>query len=262
MSILQLSAAEFEKLLLLIVRLSGILVIAPIFGHRNVPAIVKIGLVIITSLIVLPTIAGKTVEVPSDLPGLVVMLFKEVVAGLAIGFGSMMIFLAVQFAGTMIGLQMGFGIVNVIDPNSQLEVPIIGQFQLLLAMLIFLALDGHHMVLSAIVSSVKIIPLGAIDYSSLSGELILRAGIETLASGIKLGAPCMVTLFLVDVALGVVARTMPQMNVFVVGFPLKIATGFVMIAASLPIFGYVFGKLLSGLDGNLSALILAMKPTP
>ncbi len=262
MSILQLSAAEFEKLLLLMLRLGGIMSVAPIFGHRSVPTMPKIGLVILTSLIILPTLSGYSIKVPPDLPGLVVMLFKEIVAGLAIGFSSMMIFLAVQFAGTLIGLQMGFGIVNVIDPNSQLEVPIIGQFQLLLATLIFLALDGHHLVLSAIVGSVKVIPLGAIDFSAVSGELILRAGIDTLASGIKLGAPCMVTLFLVDVAMGVVARTMPQMNVFVVGFPLKIATGFVMISASLPLFGYVFAKLLMGLNNNLNALILAMRPMP
>jgi flagellar biosynthesis protein FliR len=260
MSILQISAQEFEKLLLLMLRVGGILIVAPIFSHQSVPKLLKIGLIILISLIIVPTLKPLSIELPPDLLGLTVVLIKEVVAGLAIGFTSLMLFLAVQFAGNVIGLQMGFGIVNVIDPNSNTEVPLIGQFQLIITMLIFLALNGHHMIISAIINSVQIIPLGQVNLSHASGEIILRAGINTLAAGVKLGAPCIVTLFLMDVAMGIVARTVPQMNIFIVGFPIKIGAGLLMLSASLPLFGYVFGKMLGNLNGDLNGLIMSMKP--
>lgn len=260
MSLLQLSALEFEKLLLIVLRVGGIMTVAPVFGHRNVPAMVKIGLIFVCSLVILPTLKNTKIELPPELWAMTGTLIKEVVAGLAVGFTSLLLFIAVQFAGDIIGLQMGFGIVNVIDPNSQTHVPLVGQFQFLLAMLIFLSLNGHHLVLSAIAASFNVVPLGKITFTGISSEIMVRAAIDTMAIAIKLGAPCIVTLFLLDVALGIVARTVPQMNIFIVGFPLKIGVGLFMLAASMPIVGYVFAKLLQGLNSNLNNLIMAMRP--
>lgn len=260
MSLLQLSALEFEKLLLIILRVTGIFAVAPVFGHRNVPLLVKTGLILITSIVLLPTISSPAITLPPDLFGLSGVLIKEVAAGLAVGFTSLLLFIAIQFAGDIIGLQMGFGIVNVIDPNSSAQVPLVGQFQFLLAMLIFLAVDGHHLVISAIAGSFRAVPLGQVNFSHLSAEILVRAGVDTVAQAIKLGAPCIVTLFLLDVSLGIVARTVPQMNIFIVGFPVKIGVGLFMLAASFPLVGYVFSKLLLGLDSNLNNLILAMRP--
>jgi flagellar biosynthetic protein FliR len=260
MSVLQISALEFEKLLLLIMRVGGILVVAPIFSHRSIPALLKIGLIILVSLIILPTISSIKTELPPDLLGLAVILIKEIAAGLIIGFTAQLLFIGVQFAGDLIGLQMGFGIVNVMDPNSEAQVPLIGQLQVVLATLIFLALDGHHMVLSAIGDSLNAIPLGQINFTGSTADVIVRGGVGTLAQGIKLGAPCIVTLFLMDIAMGVVARTVPQMNIFIVGFPLKIGGGLLMLSASLPLFAYVFAKLLGNLDTQINSLIATMRP--
>lgn len=260
MSVLQISALEFEKLLLLIMRVGGILVVAPIFSHRSIPSILKIGLIILVSIIVLPTISSTRINLPPDLLGLSVVLAKEIATGLMIGFTAQLLFIGVQFAGDLIGLQMGFGIVNVMDPNSQTQVPLIGQYQTVLATLIFLALDGHHMVLSAIANSIQAVPLGQVNFTGTTADLIVRGGVNTLAQGIKLGAPCIVTLFLLDVAMGVVARTVPQMNIFIVGFPLKIGGGLLMLSASLPLFAYVFSKLLGNLDTQINSLIVSMRP--
>jgi len=260
MSVLQISALEFEKLLLLIMRVGGILIVAPIFSHRSIPSILKIGLIILISLIILPTISATKTNLPPDMLGLSVVLAKEIAAGLAIGFTAQLLFIGVQFAGDLIGLQMGFGIVNVMDPNSEAQVPLIGQYQIVLATLIFLALDGHHMVLSAISSSLHAVPLGQVNFTGTTADLIIRGGVNTLAHGIKLGAPCIVTLFLLDVAMGVVARTVPQMNIFIVGFPLKIGGGLLMLSASLPLFAYVFAKLLGNLDTQINSLIVSMRP--
>lgn len=259
MSLLQLSALEFEKLLLIILRVGGIMTVAPVFGHRNVPKMVKLGLIILISLIVLPTI-DDPVKLPPEFFALTGTLIKEVAAGLAIGFISLLLFIAIQFAGNVIGVQMGFGIVNVMDPNSQTQVPLVGQLQFLLAMLIFLSLDGHHLLISAIVGCLHTVPLGQITFSHVSSEILVRGVVSSLADAIKMGAPCIVTLFLLDVSLGIVARTVPQMNIFIIGFPLKISVGLFMIASSIPIVGYVFAKLLQGLNSNLNNLILAMRP--
>ena len=127
-------------------------------------------------------------------------------------------------------------------------------------MLFFLAVNGHHLVISAIAGSFNVIPLGQINFSQLSAEIMTRAAVNTIALAIKLGAPCIVTLFLLDVSLGIVARTVPQMNIFIIGFPLKIGVGLFMLGISFPIFGYVFTKLLQNLDTNLNQLIMAMRP--
>ncbi|MCP4583176.1 MAG: flagellar type III secretion system protein FliR [candidate division Zixibacteria bacterium] len=260
MSLLQFSALEFEKLLLIILRVGGIMTVAPIFGHRNVPKMVKIGLILVLSLILLPTLSNVQVDLPPNLFAMAGVLVKEIAAGLAVGFTSLLLFIAVQFAGNIIGLQMGFGIVNVIDPNSQAQVPLIGQFQFILAMLIFLSLNGHHMLISAISGSFQLIPLGQVTFTNLSADIMVRAIVDTVSLAVKLGAPCIVTLFLLDVSLGIIARTVPQMNIFIVGFPLKISVGLLMLATSMPIVGYVFSKLLQGLSNNVNNLIMAMRP--
>jgi len=259
-SLLQLSALEFEKLLLIVLRVGGIMTVAPMFGHRNIPSMVKVGFIIIVSIVLLPTIPVSSIDFPPELFSLAGVLVKEIAAGLAIGFTSLFLFIAVQFAGNIIGLQMGFGIVNVIDPNSSTQIPIIGQFQFLIAMLIFLAIDGHHILISAVAGSFQMIPLGQVSFSEVSCDILVRGAVNTMALAIKIGAPCIVTLFLLDVSLGIVARTVPQMNIFIVGFPLKIGVGLFMLGISFPIIGYVFNKLLQNLDSNLNHLIMAMRP--
>jgi len=260
MSLLQLSALEFEKFLLIALRVGGIMTVAPIFGHRNVPAMVKIGIILTLSIILLPVVAPLAGNTSPELFSLAGMLTKEVAAGLLIGFTSLLVFIAVQFAGNIVGIQMGFGIVNVIDANSSAQVPIIGQLQFLLAMLIFLSLNGHHLIISTVAYSFQIIPLGQITFSNVTGEILTRAAVNVMVLAIKLGAPCIVTLFLLDVSLGIVARTVPSMNIFIVGFPLKIGVGLFMLAMSFPIFGYVFAKFLQDLDSTLNRLLYSLKP--
>jgi flagellar biosynthetic protein FliR len=148
---------------------------------------------------------------------------------------------------------------EVIDPNSSQGVSIIGQFQFILALLIFLAIDGHHLLINAVVQSFAIVPLGHVAISGATAEIMTRICVDIFAIAVKLSAPVIVTLFLTDVALGIIARTVPQMNVFIVAFPLKIGAGLLILAASLPFFNYVLGKLILGMDRDLLRLIASMK---
>jgi flagellar biosynthetic protein FliR len=256
---LDLTAGQFEKFLLILVRVGGIMSVSPVFGHRNIPAFVKIGFIGILSLILVPIVPATGLSVEGSLTSIFGLVAKELLAGLLIGFSSMVLFMGVQLAGQIMGFQVGFAIVEVFDPSSAQGMSIIGQFQFILALLIFLAIDGHHLLINAVVQSFSIVPLGQITFSPASAEIIIRICVDIFAVAVKIGAPVIVTLFLTDVALGIIARTVPQMNVFIVGFPLKIGAGLLILGASMPFFNYVLTKMIQGMDRDLLRLIASLK---
>jgi flagellar biosynthetic protein FliR len=244
MNILDFAQLKLEAILFAFFRISGLFAIAPLFSQRGIPTHLKVMLALTLSLVISPIIPLQGFAVPEHLIDVISLAVREMLVGVLIGFVFYSLFIAVQMAGAFIGFQMGFAIVNVIDPITSQQVSILAQFKFIMAMLIFFLLDGHHMMLQAIVSSYKLVPLGqAMFQFSLHTEIAkLITGIFVIA--IKLGAPVMATLILTDVGLGVISRTVPQMNIFIVGFPLKIALGLFFMAAALPIFGVVFRKAL------------------
>jgi flagellar biosynthetic protein FliR len=135
---------------------------------------------------------------------------------------------------------MGFGIVNVLDPMTNLEVSIISRLQYLFGFYLFLIIGGHHYFLLAVGESFRLVPIGNFHFSGNMVQQFVTMSGKVFDLAIRLGAPAMVALILTDVALGFIARVAPQMNVFLVGFPLKIATGLIMISVSLPMFAAIF----------------------
>jgi flagellar biosynthetic protein FliR len=161
----------------------------------------------------------------------------------ALGFATQLIFYGIQMSGQVIGIQMGFGIVNVLDPMTNLQVSIISRIQYLFGFYLFLIIGGHHYFLMAVGESFRLVPIGSFGFSGgLMQQFVSMTG-KVFVLAIRIGAPCMVALLMTDVALGFIARVAPQMNVFLVGFPLKIATGLVMLALSLPMFAAVFPEI-------------------
>lgn len=258
MTILEISAGQFEKLLLILLRIGGIMTVAPIFGHRNIPVQVRIGLAGLLTLILLPIIPGSEAVFPDGLGSIAVMAAREVTMGLLIGFTAMVLFMGVQMSGHIMGFQMGFMVAEVFDPSSGDNVSLLGQFQFILASLVFLAIDGHHLLINAAAESFMVIPPGKAVFSGASAEFLIRICIDIFAIALKIGAPMVITLFLTDVALGIIARTVPQMNVFIVGFPLKISAGFLTMAASFPFVSFVLTKLMQSMDKELSDLIYVL----
>ncbi len=249
------TAQQIETFLLILLRVSGILIVAPIFGHNAVPRQIKIAFSLFLSLILVPMVNTVGINFPGEIIPLGLFLVKEIVAGFLIGFVFLLIFIGIQMGGSFVGLQMGFGMVNMIDPQSQEQIPVIGELMFLLAMLFFLAIDGHHIIIGSIFQSFKVIPPGSITFSPSAAEKIIRMTAMAFVIALKIAAPLMVTLFLTDIALGIIARTIPQMNVFIVGFPLKIGVGFLMLVFSLPLFGLILEKLIMSLDLDVGCLI-------
>jgi flagellar biosynthetic protein FliR len=247
-----LNEQQVAAFIFIFLRMSAMIVMIPIFGDRTVPARVKAGLALLISMLIFPFVRTQVplVERLDFLP-LVTGMTGEILIGLTIGFTARFVFAGVQFAGELVGLQMGFSIANIIDPITSAQVSIIAEFQYLFAMLIFLMVDAHHIFLSAMVESYRIIHPLAFHFSGALMGAILDYSRDVFIVAVKVSAPIIAALIFTSVGLGIVARTVPQINIFIVGFPLQIAVGLIFLGLTMP----VFLKVLEGYFFNYSRQI-------
>jgi flagellar biosynthetic protein FliR len=196
----------------------------------------SIGLSALLALIITPLLLNS--PVPGDLDsvwGIVPAVLAELLLGLLIGFLAQLFFVTVQFAGQIVGLQMGFGMASVFDPQSGGQLSVVAQFYLLLGVLIFLLLDGHHWLLVALQKSFQTIPLGSFRFDAFALETLLHASNELFWVALMIMAPVLGVLMLAELAMAIVARILPQMNIFVASFPIKIGLGILTMALSFPL---------------------------
>ena len=236
MDILNLNYAEFERFLFVLFRVGAMIIFVPILGSRQIPGAVKIGLMLFLSIAIFPLVQDRPIPEPKGLFDLSKFLMVDLTIGLGIAYISRLIFAAVQVAGTVVDFQMGFGVVNVIDPQTDTQVSVTAQLQNILAIFIFLAIDAHHYIFQAIVDSFFVINPFEINFASVTPEYVLHLFSATFTTAVKISAPIMAILFFLSVGLGLVARTVPQMNVFIVGFPLQIGIGLLMVGLSISFF--------------------------
>ena len=236
------STEQIQVLLLLIIRASGLFLTAPIIGHRTIPVQIKVGMVIMFALIMMPTLPAVDLPAAGTLVGLAGMALRELLVGVLTGFFFSLIFKAVEMAGAITGFQIGLVVAQAFDPNAGGQVAIIGRLWILLASLIFMAINGHHLVIHAFHDSLTVIPPGHVVIQGGTGELILKYTAYVFVLAVKISAPVIVTLVLTDVSLGTIAKLMPTMNIFIVGFPLKVGVGLMVTAMSLPVLSYVLEK--------------------
>ncbi|MEF3328513.1 flagellar biosynthetic protein FliR [Oceanobacillus oncorhynchi] len=221
--------------MLIFVRIMAFFVIMPLFSYRSVPVQFKIGISFFLTLILISTVDISNVAL-NDL--YLFLLFKEALIGICIGLIAFILVSAIQVAGGFVDFQMGFAIANVIDPQTGAQSPLTGQYFYIIALLFLLSVDGHHMILNGMMNSFTYIPLDQfIPFGEESiVELVLTTFNTMFLIAFQIAVPIVGCLFLVDVALGIVARTVPQMNVFVVGLPLKILVSFVAILVFLALY--------------------------
>jgi len=252
------TAEQTEMFILTFLRVSAMIITIPILGDVTVPVKVKGGLALLIAFLVFPFVQTESWRLSSDIFSMIYRMAGEIMIGVVVGFAGRLIFDGIQLAGQLIGFQMGFSIVNVIDPINNEQVSIISQFQYLIAMLIFLVMNGHHIFLYAIVESFRILPPLGFHFSGELMQLILVFVRNMLEVAIKTGAPIIAVLLFMSVGMGLVARTVPQINIFIVGFPLQIAIGLIGIGVTLPIFLRVLETYFSGLEGEIISLLRLM----
>lgn len=233
--------------LLIFVRITGIFIMAPVFGSKNVNKFIKVGLALIITYILFPLVFNSTVAIPEHFLPYLFIVLGELVVGLIIGFVSSMVFSAIQMSGQLLDMQIGFGVINIIDPQSGGQVPLIGNFKHILALLIFLSTNGHHVLLSALFSSFKLIPVTGVVVHATLTEFIVNVVSGTFVIALKISMPILITIIITDIALGILARTMPQMNIFVVGVPMKILVGLFVLSLALPFYIFFLEMAFNGM---------------
>lgn len=218
---------------LVLARMSGIFVASPIFGRRNIPGYFKIGFAFFLSMIVFTTY-DFSYTIPSSILIFIFVVIKEFIIGILIGYISYMIFSAILLAGQIIDNAIGFGMANVIDPMSEIQVPLLGNFLYLYMLVVFFGSDAHHLLIRAVVYSYKLVPIGYEGVKEEAAFSFLRFFAELFLIGVEISLPILMSMLIVDILLAVLSRAVPQMNVFVVGLPIKIALGFLVLVIILP----------------------------
>ncbi|SHJ43633.1 flagellar biosynthetic protein FliR [Tepidibacter formicigenes] len=217
-------------------RCIGLFIASPVFGRKNLPNIFKLGFSMILAYIILPYISASNL---SDIPflQLLFLAIKELIIGLIIGFIAFVIFSIFFLAGSFIDRDLGFSMANVLDPQYGSQVSISGNFIYILSTLIFLILNGHHYLIRGMINSFYLLPVNSlIKVNDNFFILIIKLLDYIFIYSLKIAIPVIISIFLTNLILGVLARTMPQMNVFVVGMPLKIIFGLAIMSITFPYY--------------------------
>jgi len=248
---------QFIVFLLVFIRMTSLFVISPIFGRQNMPSYLKIGLALFTTFIIGPLLSYVNIEY-NNLLEFTLIIIKEFMVGIIIGYVSYLVFSSLYVAGQIIDTQIGFGMVNVLDPKSNIHVPLVGNFLYIFVILIFLMANGHHVLFSAIVKSYSIIPINSLSFTKELIHNLIAIFSESFLMAVKIAFPIIAAVLISEVALGILARTVPQMNVFIVGLPLKIAIGLLSLLIILPGFSSILDYLFDTMFAYISIIMKSM----
>lgn len=244
-------------LVLLGFRLAGLILVAPVYSSRSVPAMVKAGLVVALTATLFPVAAASAEANVQITPA---TALTETLIGFGIGFGVAVIIAAAEAMGDLLAVQIGISGAAALDPLTNNSVPVLGTFASLFAVTLLLAVDGHLVMLQAVADSLELLPIGR--------PLDLQAGIATMVSwgttlfvlGTRFAAPVIVTVLLANVAIAVLGRAAPSLNVLAVAFPIQIGLGLLALTASLPLVGAFFNGWTTMYDGMLGQLLGSFAP--
>jgi len=252
------SPDRIETFLLVFVRCLTFWSIGPLLADRKVPVQVKVLGGLVTAIAVFSSVDTSHWIKTDSLLVLASLVAREVLMGAALGLVASLVFLAVRMAGSLLGVQMGFSIASVMDPQTQTEMSLLSEVQEMLAVFLFLLVDGHHRLFQALAVSLDRVPPGALgDPGVLLGALVPLTG-AMFGMIIQIGAPILGAMFLTDAALGFVARAVPQMNVFIVGIPVKIAAGMALLIVTAPLFSRLLLLQFGRMDQQLLTVLRGM----
>ncbi|MEK6557429.1 MAG: flagellar biosynthetic protein FliR [Candidatus Margulisiibacteriota bacterium] len=231
--------------LLFFARVLGIMVSAPIFGARAIPSRIKIGFSLILAYLfyILYTPTQLHLSLDNNLLAILMLVSAELLLGIFIGYIALLIFSVIQFCGNLIDIMTGMHVASVLDPMTHEQQSLLGQFQYILALLLFLNFNGHHFILHALNKSFSMLPLGTLSFKITDPSTFIGIVNSTFVIGFQLATPIIAILFLIDFSLGIIAKGVPQMNVFMTGMPLKSMVGFFALLIALLYYSEYFKHL-------------------
>ena len=225
------------------VRISALLLVAPVLGARQINTRVRLGLALLLAWMIAPQLPEPPAIDPLSVGGLVVAI-EQALIGISMGFVLTLVFSAINQAGEAIALSMGLGFASAVDPVGGVQVPMISQYLSILATLIFLAMNGHLVLLELLLKSFETFPIGVDGPDTDDLWYIAGFGSQMFAGAVLIALPAVASLLLVNLAMGVVTRAAPQLNIFAVGFPITILAGFLIILLTLPSLTARIGEFL------------------
>lgn len=240
--------------LLVLTRATAFVAVCPVFSARMVPPLVKTGLGLMLALAALPLIPAAPPATDHWL-SLSLAILGEAAIGMGLGLFVSLVFFAAQVAGSLVGLQMGLAMAEFIDPSSGGHSIALAQFFYLWTLVLFLTVNGHHALIAGLMKSIEIVHLG---HGVLTGELtlyIIDKFAEMFVVALKIVGPLIAILFTADVVMGLMSRLVPQMNVFMLGFPIKIFAGFMVIMLTAPLINWLLQKTFAQLSADCLTVI-------
>lgn len=248
------------SLILTMMRVSVVLFMLPVFNSEKIPMAVKAAATMVITLAIWPHVSLPGTQLPAHPFDMALLFLSEIILGLVLGMCINFVFMGIQAGGELLGFQMGFSMINIADPLTGNQTGAVAFFLWMVSILTFLSLDGHLYMLQGFAMSFKLIPAGGL----ILGEVLLRQVFDLSASlfvvALKIAAPVMVALFLVELTLALVSRTAPQVNIMEIGFPIKIAVGFFFVGLLLVIMSAQIEQFIVGLDSMFGNVLRAGSP--
>lgn len=251
MDIWPISYQECKAFFLILIRISAILFMFPFFSARVIPVLSKAGLALIITIILFPVVNNKMVVFPDTLFGQFQLILSELMIGMILGLLVNIFFEGVRLMGQLVGFQTGFAIANIIDPHSGIQISLFSNMAYLLAIILFLLLNGHHILLNALKESFEIIHVGSLGLSKEMFEKIIPIYGDMFVIAIKIGAPAIAALLFTKVAFGLITKFIPQMNIMIVAFPVQIVIGLLFFGICLDVLLRFMERYLEGLSSLL-----------
>ncbi len=259
MEVVERLASDLPLFLLTGVRISGLLFLAPVFGQNGIPKVHRVWMTLLLSLLLVPTADAASV---SDIQGAgyIPLVARELAVGLLLGFVVLLFLASAKYAGQLAGVHIGFGLASVVDPVTKEQGTLIDQFQGLMVLVLFLILGGHRMLLHALGTSFVLIPLGQAQMPPSIAEGLVRLFCEVVVLGIQIAIPVLAAVFLTEMAIGILSRGVPMLNIFTVGLPLRIMVGALVLMATLPVFMGLMKRAIYAVPAELQGLLLQLAP--
>lgn len=252
---------QIAAFVLVLTRTSGIFLISPFFGSLNVPIQLRAVAAITMAMIIFPVIVRETtVTAPASLLMFAGTVAQEMFVGWLIGFVAYVVMAAINMSGKIMDLQIGFAVANVMDPTSGQQSPLIGSFLYNLSVIYLLVVNGHHMIIAGLVESFRSVPLDSVVWNPSIANFMIDLTSGVFLTGMKIAMPVTFAILITNVGMGILARTMPQMNIFVVGIPMHLMIGLFMLAMLMPFYVLFLDVMFSGMYSSISTAIKLISP--
>lgn len=250
--------AELVRFIIVLTRLSGIMIFAPFFSSNSIPVSIRVAFTVVTAFVLTPSLPLRLIPSELGLSNMAGIFVTEILFGVVLGLAALCVFAGMQFAGQIISFQLGFSVINVIDPQTQVEAPVFSFLINYIGLLIFLMINGHHWFLMAINESFTALPIGGLQIRGALVEQIVGLSASILVIGLRIAGPVIAVTVIADVVIGIIGRTAPQINLLVVGMPLKLLIGFGCLSFSFYFLPRYLESVYLSLSKTLHSLVYAM----